>query len=54
MSEGQRLRVSADVPVTRCELVEGWESLYYLEKTAIPVLELEVAHGGTLISRYEW
>lgn len=54
MSDGHRLRVSADVAVTRCELVEGWESLYYLEKTAIPVLELEVAHGGTLISRYEW
>ncbi|KJJ99497.1 heparinase [Burkholderiaceae bacterium 26] len=54
MGNGQRLRVSADVPVTRCEIVEGWESLYYLEKTAIPVLELEVAHGGTLISQYEW
>jgi hypothetical protein len=51
---GHRLQVSADVPVTRCELVEGWESLYYLEKTASPVLELEVACCGTLISQYEW
>jgi len=50
----QRLYVSADVPITRCELVEGWESLYYLEKTALPVLELEVARDGTLISQYEW
>ena len=51
---GQRLRVSADIPIARCELVEGWESLYYLEKTATPVLEFEVVRSGTLISEYEW
>lgn len=51
---GERLVVTATSPVARCELVEGWESLHYLEKTPAPVLELEVHQGCTLVSRYYW
>ncbi|MWL88205.1 MULTISPECIES: heparinase II/III-family protein [unclassified Cupriavidus] len=51
---GECLALTADVPVVRCELVEGWESLHYLEKTPAPVLELEIDRGGTLVSRYYW
>lgn len=49
-----RLEVSADVPIVRCEIVDGWESRYYMQKTPIPVLEVEVASPGTVTSRYRW
>ena len=39
--------------IERMELVVGWESLHYNEKTEIPVLEIEIAHPGTLHSRIE-
>lgn len=48
------LRVQADVPLVRFELTNGWESRYYLERTELPVLEIEVDRPGTLISEYRW
>ncbi|WP_218509422.1 heparinase II/III-family protein [Variovorax sp. dw_308] len=59
--DGQRLtnghhvlEVSASMPIVRCELVEGWESRHYLEKTSLPVLEIEVEKPGTLTTEYRW
>lgn len=43
-----QLKVQGSMPITRYELVEGWESRYYSQKTPIPVLEVEVAEAGTL------
>lgn len=51
---GQALTLRAGVPIVRCELVEGWESRHYLEKTAVPVLELEVHEAGTLVTEMSW
>jgi len=48
------LALSANVPITRCELVQGWESLHYLEKTAVQVLEVEVQQAGTLTTELLW
>jgi hypothetical protein len=48
------LKVSASVPITRCELVQGWESRHYLEKTPVPVLEVEVQQSGTLTTEVNW
>jgi hypothetical protein len=45
------LEVRADVPIRRRALVEGWESRYYFEKTALPVLEVEVGEAATMESR---
>ncbi|MNZ11429.1 Heparinase II/III-like protein [compost metagenome] len=50
----QRLSVTGNIPIVRCELVEGWESRYYLEKTPVPVLEVEVADAGILLTEYHW
>lgn len=50
VSEFYTLEVLSDVRVVRCELVEGWESRYYLQKTVLPVLEVEVHSGGTLVT----
>lgn len=46
--------MQADVPLVHFELTTGWESRYYLEKTELPVLEIEVDRAGTLISEYRW
>jgi len=34
--------VISSVPIKRLELVEGWESRYYFQKSPLPVLEVEV------------
>jgi hypothetical protein len=59
--EGQRLTngahvltVQASMPIVRCALVTGWESRHYLEKTPVPVLEIEVQQPGTLTTEYHW
>jgi hypothetical protein len=49
-----RLHVSANVPIKRCELVLGWESRHYLEKSQLPVLEVEVTQAGTLTTELQW
>lgn len=56
LNEGHQisLNVSAGVPITRCELVEGWESRHYLEKTQLPVLEVEIQQPGTLTTQLHW
>lgn len=61
LQEGQRLtngthvlKVQASMPIIRCEVVEGWESRYYLEKTLVPVLEIEVQQSGILTTEYRW
>ena len=61
--EGQRLinrdgshvlTVEARMPIVRCELVEGWESRHYHERTSVPVLEIEVQQLGTITTEYRW
>jgi hypothetical protein len=52
--EGHSLTVEASMPVTRCEIVTGWESRHYLEKTPLPVLEIEIHAPGTLTTVYRW
>ncbi len=37
------ISVECNHPIQRLELVQGWESLFYAQKTPLPVLELEVA-----------
>lgn len=48
------LTVHASMPIVRFELVEGWESRHYLEKTSVPVLEIEVQQPGTLTTECRW
>ena len=48
------LTVSTNVPITRFELVEGWESRHYLEKSPVPVLEIEIQQAGTLTTNLHW
>jgi hypothetical protein len=40
------LTIKANQPITRFEIVEGWESRQYHEKTPLPVLEVEIKKSG--------
>lgn len=42
------LKLSATMTIRRIALTEGFESRYYLKKTPLPVLEVEVDQPGTL------
>lgn len=55
LSNGEHvLQVQASIPIVRFELIDGWESRYYLEKTQVPVLEIEVHQPGSLTTEYRW
>lgn len=42
------LDIVSNVPLRRFEIVEGWESRYYMRITALPVLEVELEKPGTI------
>ena len=44
------IQVSSTVPIQRFELQEGWESRFYLQKTRLPVLEIEIGAADTVIT----
>jgi len=49
-SKDCKIVVSADVPIIRVELIEGWESRYYYKKTPLPVLEVEIQSSGKIVT----
>jgi len=48
------LTVTGTMPIERLELTEATESRYYLQKTSLPVLEVEVTSTGTLETELTW
>lgn len=48
------LSVAASVPISRIALVTGHESRYYLQRTPLPVLEVEVRQAGSITTVMEW
>jgi hypothetical protein len=48
------IQITADVPIVRQEIVEGWESRYYMQREPIPVLEVEIAQPGRLETMLCW
>ena len=53
-SESISISVSGSMKFNRLELVSGEESRFYLEKTTLPVLEVEVNTAGNLITEVKW
>jgi len=47
-----KLAVTSNVFIVRFEITEGWESRYYLQKTSLPVLEVEIHSAGEFITEY--
>ncbi len=50
---GFLLSIRANVKISRIELVEGWESRYYLKKSKILVLEVELQKPGTIFTEIQ-
>ena len=48
------LNIQTDLPIIRFEIVQGWESRYYLQKTPLPVLEVEVQQPGEITTTYQF
>lgn len=46
--------ISCSEPPVRMEIVEGWESRYYMEKSAVPVLEVEFDRNTVVVSEVTW
>lgn len=46
------LSVSTSMPVHSLRVTEGMQSLHYLQKETVPVLEVEVRQPGTIVSEY--
>lgn len=48
------ITVNSSSPIARCEIVKGFESRHYNERTALPVLEVEIKQSGTLTTVFNW
>jgi heparinase II/III-like protein len=44
-----RIHVESSVPIRRMSLERGWESRHYLEKCAVPVLEVEIDQSPAVL-----
>jgi hypothetical protein len=45
-----RIRVESSVPIRRMSLESGWESRHYLEKSTVPVLEVEIDQSPAVLT----
>tara|TARA_R110002073_G_scaffold87184_3_gene207110 strand:- start:118 stop:1953 length:1836 start_codon:yes stop_codon:yes gene_type:complete len=48
------IEIESTAGILRIELVVGWESVLYMQKREIPVLEVELATPGTVVSHISW
>jgi len=50
----KKIVVSSNVPIVRCEIVQGWESRFYQEKRQAAILEVEVMQYGNITTDFNW
>lgn len=48
------IHVTGSLPLVKGTLVQGWESLHYLEKRQIPVFEIETHSAGSIKTIVDW
>jgi len=55
VSDGKNmLCVTSNVAMVRAELVSGWKSLFYMQRSKIDVLEIEISNPGHFSTEYSW
>jgi len=52
--QGEILSIESDGVISDIRLIQGWESRYYLKKTVVPVLEIELHVPACIVSTYAW
>jgi hypothetical protein len=50
VSSMARIWIGSSTPIRRMSLESGWESRHYLEKTAVPVLEVEIGESPAALT----
>ena len=53
-NERYSIKIKADVPLDRAEIVEGCESRYYHQKEPLPVIEIEISKPGKILTEVRW
>lgn len=53
-SGNHQIKITSNVPISKFELTQGYESRYYLRKEPLPVIEVEVNKAAKIISEYTW
>lgn len=48
------IQIESNKAINRLELTQGWESRYYLRKTKLPVLEVEINDPGIITTLIQW
>ena len=48
------LSIASSVAIVRCEIVRAWESRFYARKSEVPMLEVEIASPGEVVTEYRW
>jgi len=48
------LSIHSTAPIIRFEIIQGWESRYYLQQTALPALEIEIHQAAELTTEYHF
>jgi hypothetical protein len=48
------LIVKSNINIARAEIVNGWESHYYMKKNSVSVLEVEINNHGSFTSEFYW
>ena len=48
------LKVNSEVDIVRAHIEEGWESLFYMQKNNVSILEVEIASASILTSEFSW
>ena len=55
MTDGTHaLRIICSEAPVRIEIIEGWESRYYMEKSTVPVLEVELDRAAVITTEVSW
>jgi hypothetical protein len=48
------LKITTTAPIARCEMREGWESRYYMQRASLPVFEVEVRSPCQIETQFSW
>ena len=54
IADNFELMINTDLEIIRLNIVDGWESKYYMKKTTLPVLEVEVIKSGIIETVIQW
>jgi len=46
--------VTSNTPIVRADIVQGWMSMFYIQKQSVPILEVEISGAGIITTDVRW